>query len=62
METTFKRKFGKKTYYGEEAETVTLKDCQAAYKTIAMLKAGQIDFSDILVAAPPNKPIAEVSA
>lgn len=41
-----------KRYYGEEAQPVTLKDCQAAYMTIAKLRAGQIDFSDVMVEAP----------
>jgi hypothetical protein len=41
-----------KRYYGEEAQRVTLKDCQAAHMTIAKLRAGQIDFSDIMVEAP----------
>ena len=43
-----------KRYHGEEAQRVTLKDCQAANMTIAKLRAGQIDFSDIMVDAPKN--------
>ena len=39
-------------YYGEEAQRVTLKDCQAAHMTIARLKAGQIRLEDLIVDAP----------
>ena len=41
-----------KKYYGEEAQRVTLRDEQAAHMTIAKLRAGQIDFSDVMVDAP----------
>ena len=39
-------------FYGEEAQRVSLKDCQAAYMTIAKLRAGQLDLSDIMEEAP----------
>lgn len=46
--TTFKPK----KYQGEEAQKVTLKDCHNANMTIAKLRAGQLDFSDVMVEAP----------
>ncbi len=41
-----------KRYYGEEAERVTWRDCQAANLTIAKLNAGQIRIEDVMVEAP----------
>lgn len=45
-------KLRQKKYYGEEAQRVTLKDCQAANLTISRLFAGQITEEDIVVEAP----------
>ena len=41
-----------KRYYGEEAQRITWKEEQAANMTIAKLRAGQIDFSDVMVETP----------
>lgn len=46
-----------KTYYGEEAESVTLKDCQAANMLAAKMLAGQIDPMSIVTSPPSRKPV-----
>lgn len=53
-----RRKVGKKTYYGEEAELMTAAETMAHNARMAQAKAGTYDFSDTLQPPPARKPAA----